>query len=133
MGLKNYVVDEDGNMIPTGRRNFCRISNRLIEKRYPSSPQLQKPISVRFINVKGRKRTIRVMFNDNISGPLEMENIEKAAAIADKRGWKRVVIDTDMFEGYTFEVFNMAMFHATFRSRYIFGVFLMNRPCENQQ
>lgn len=132
MGLKNYVTDGEGNMIPTGRRNFKKIFSPF-KKKYPNSPEAQKPFVARFIMVQGLKRKIVVMFHDNISGPLEMEDIKRAAVIADKRGWKRVVIDFDMVDASTYEVFNMAQFHASFHSRSVFGIFLLNRPAENQQ
>lgn len=77
----------------------------------------------RYELVQGLKRKIQVIFHDNVSNDLTSQDIQTAASVADKHGWKKVVIMTDYGMGDTLEIFNMHSFNTAWRDRGT-GVFL---------
>jgi hypothetical protein len=109
--MRGFFVN-DGWLIPTAPRRFVKLHLGV-----------GCPVFYRYELVAGRKRKIKVMFHDDLAEELTTADILAAAKIADKRGWKKVVIMTDYYDGLGLEVFNMSGFNTAWKNRDA-GVFL---------
>lgn len=122
MNMRNYEINEDDWMIPTRKRKFTRIFNSA-SRRHSDL----RVIVMRYILVQGKKRKIKVLFMDQISRMFDAVIVQRAAKIADEKGWSKVAICIDFCAGDRLEAFNMHQFHHSYKHQDI-GIFLSMCP-----